>query len=695
MRVAVKIENEHQWDTVQVIEVHKGCEWNNNETHIDYDTSYTYILLSYEGIGIQRGSNNESDYDTITFDAYMASNFNPATDDDGEIEVATTNETQWFAVQLIEKARGLKWAGGQRSIDYADESTSFLQIRDVLRYGASASISNVVSFKDYLNFRLTNNPIKRKTPYDSVLPGNAENWQMVEDIERLKGRMWASGSPRLVFQGTDRCIGLDQGGMLQGRSYKKTMSMKQYLNYNKAYIKQLEEIEASKPTMGTPERAIFDVQDVFPEHLRLSKDLQIKPVVFDLKNELSSDYLIGDMVVKIANMLHDMIKGDCPLLNVIPLTHTRNKLRDKLYHALSAALTTDFFQNYYTEGGAKITKRLKGIVKGVIGKELTDKIFPVFCNKLSACYAKQETIVAFFGDKENLGEGLFENGATCFRRKNGGRGENAINGDFLDKNKRFQMLCLYSLEQQAFARVVVHFVGGRKVDIFNFYYQGGFKQNKRLFVEAYRRLFNLKKVTFVSGKTIEVPIYYNDDSLVISTDRTHTSTHKHKWVCPHCDSKAEPKTFQTRQRDYWRDLGCKESCLTLTSSERCYSCEDSFDRDDMQENYDGDLYCRSCYNEFYFRCTNCGDEARNDNAIGTSGGYCCTDCAGYCNDCGDGELNINLTDEGLCSDCHIEHFGICEECEGEYPRDELNADGLCNHCESKLEEMEEENEATA
>lgn len=693
MQTAVWVDNKHEWNALQAIEIHKGHRWNGGSTNVSYDENKRYIVLSGGGSGIMQGSFNSDDYTMLTFKEYMTINFRPSNTLDDHTVVHTPNDATWYTVQLIEASRGLPWQGGGSMID--KRGYNLIYIQGGLSHGNTGhSHVPYFTFEQYLAFRLTGKVIKPHIPFDSVLPNSLEGWRLIEDIEHLKGRRWSGGNQRVTYRPLC-CISIDKEAMTQGdvKYYKKAMSVKQYLNFNRAYVKQIEEIEASKPARGTPERVLFDVQEAFPEHLRLSKDIKRSPVVFDLKDNLSPEYHTTNMAMWCARKLSELLII-CPLLKGSAL---RIMLRNKLYPVLINAISEGFFDNYYQKNGSKITKKIKGIVKKIAGKELTDKIFPKFCGELAKCYLKQETLVAFMADKSNLGEGLLETGATCFRRRSG-KGENYMNGLFLDKNKRFQMLALYSVSSGSFARCIAHFIGGRKVELFNFYFQDSFTQNNKLFIEAFRRLFNLKKVTFKQEAAMELPIYYNNDSLVISANRAFGYTRAYRWACPYCSTKVLPSTFVTREAGYIKDLACSEDCLTVSAEDannsfECCCCEESFSRDDRWTNSDGDGYCDSCYHERYSHCVNCEAEVLQDDGIEVGGYHYCEGCAGSCRDCGENHINNDLYD-GLCDACYSEQNPTCAECGDEHDKANLE-DGICPDCEEKSKEGEEQNEAIA
>ena len=172
----------------------------------------------------------------------------------------------------------------------------------------------------------------------------------------------------------------------------------------------------------------------------------------------------------------------------------------------------------YTEKGAKITTELKKRLKHRINKKWMDIFYPDFCNEWVDLYEPRMEFRFFWGIKKDLGEGVYEQGDTCFRRG----GENEQSKDYLALNHRVRVLVLEDGgDSDTKARVIVHFIGGRRIILTNFYYKG-IKNDKEIFVEGIRRMFGLAEPLDYSQCTkseTKLPIYLNGDYIMIKAGR--------------------------------------------------------------------------------------------------------------------------------------------------------------------------------
>lgn len=122
---------------------------------------------------------------------------------------------------------------------------------------------------------------------------------------------------------------------------------------------------------------------------------------------------------------------------------------------------------------------------------------------------------------------------------------------------------------------------------------------------------------------------------------------------------------------------------------KCYDCSTEIDNEDFY-NADNKPICESCY-EYYFMCDGCNDTYHNDDV--NSGGDCCycNDCYHdrytECNDCGDYELNDDIScvrnrndrEVEVCDSCRGDYYW-CERCDEYVHEDNYQEDDLCHRC---------------
>jgi hypothetical protein len=236
--------------------------------------------------------------------------------------------------------------------------------------------------------------------------------------------------------------------------------------------------------------------------------------------------------------------------------------------------------SFYRPDGAKITKSLQTIVRKFKSKEETLEHFSVLGKHASELYEPDATYTVAFGDKTLLGEGTYEGRKTCF-----GEGQmNEHNKHFLSLYRRVGMLTISAKDPKsgtkAVARCIVYFAGNRNVFLFNFYYNG-IPQNKHLFIEAYRRIMKMDKVTWKDCESggFFLPVYRNTRSspsspvpaVHIYDARAKFPKLSRKFPCPFCR-----KEFLETEI-YWQDEGsqkygaCSRLCY-LRGAKRLAEC---------------------------------------------------------------------------------------------------------------------------
>lgn len=321
------------------------------------------------------------------------------------------------------------------------------------------------------------------------------------------------------------------------------------------------------------------------------------------------------------------------------LEETKRHIRDITLNTydIEIDLSGHEFQNYYRPDGAKITKTLTTLLRKQLNKEDVAERFASYGKRISELYTTGVSLVAYFGDKKKLGKGEYENKITCFSDGH----ENAICREFLVRYKRAAVLCLESAEGKAAGRgrCLVFFAGGRNITMTNFYYHG-LTQNKLYFIEAIRRLFNLKQVIYRKNSKFFLPIYLNKDSVHVYDARSQRQYLGRKLPCPNCGKVVEEEHFYYRQEGDIQILGCSEKCAIKHSKVmgECNLCEAIVNPAQMV-GFEGKLYCKECWNKNTYACGKCGNRYMGEPTVTKDKEIRCPNCyknSGYqCKGCGD------------------------------------------------------------
>lgn len=144
----------------------------------------------------------------------------------------------------------------------------------------------------------------------------------------------------------------------------------------------------------------------------------------------------------------------------------------------------------------------------------------------------------------------------------------------------------------------------------------------------------------------------------------------------------------------------------------CRNCGCVVNEDDALYDEDGNLYCRSCWNEIFAECEQCGRVHRRYDMWETeNGGYVCNHCfrESYhlCTCCNRAvhydDAVVDVYEDIWCSRCANRHLVYCDNCDEYYPghmvrifdRDS-SFRNLCDDCYAvAMEELTEEVEANA
>lgn len=355
------------------------------------------------------------------------------------------------------------------------------------------------------------------------------------------------------------------------------------------------------------------------------------------------------------------------------------------------------FSNYYLDGNVnnpKITKPIKKILLKYFPekKDLINEKYPRICHEIASLYHPTMKLKSFWGDKSLLGEGVYEPYTTCF----GKDGCNHTSRKFIEGINRVKTLVIVLKETLDFfplkrrsktSRCLAYFAGDRSVYLTNFYYQG-IPQNKRIFVEALRRILGLVKVSWKEDSFPLEMIYLNHDCIRVKTDgieKREGIKYPSHVNCPVCTDKVPFKQirYETQGNNYL--IGCSDECLGEDKI-TCDSCGDCIDEDDRYSSPNGDgIYCQSCYSDLYSYCEHCGNDVDKNYMVGDY----CQDCAYSCSDCGDEVLKdkfFEFEGEFYCEHCYTEKVGVCEICSSDVKRNDLkefDGDNYCEDCYEK------------
>lgn len=357
-----------------------------------------------------------------------------------------------------------------------------------------------------------------------------------------------------------------------------------------------------------------------------------------------------------------------------------NRIKDLIrnHYGLNLNIGGNDWSRYYRkEDGAKVTKTLTGILRKAVTKQMVERNFPKFAKDVAELYHPVTTLRAYFGDKSELGEGLYEPGATCIAKGHGNQGTKFFVGAW----KRTQMLCLEHANGHGTgrARCIAYFPGGRNVFLTNFYYNG-LQQNRLLFVEAVRRLFKFDKVIWKTNETFFLPIYRNGECIHVHPERF--SDHldkKRKLPCPHCGKMVPEADYYYSENGHTRLMGCSKDCALEASGmlKICPFCDSRVNRDQMHRFRTDTWICGPCYTNYTHQCSRCGgrytEEEGDDTEDGAFRCYPCLEKTPHCHICAKKfASNVCQTNDRdshgkyryLCHACLERHKRMCNKCNG-------------------------------
>jgi len=263
--------------------------------------------------------------------------------------------------------------------------------------------------------------------------------------------------------------------------------------------------------------------------------------------------------------------------------------------------TDNFYSKDKSGRNSKITTQIKKELYKIAkdngsDKKIVDRNYDKLALKISKLYSSAYKLKAYWGDKNLLGEGVYEPHPTCL----GDHGEYKDCKKFLTTNKRFQVLVLENTigDKKGRGRCITYLPGKRNIILFNFY-QFRMELVPRVWVEAIRRLFNLEKVKFgtIDSEDLNIPVYQNEDAIRIYDVKSRIIKYGVNRIfnCPYCLKPTEYKNLIEGESDDYL-VACKK-CFPDYQYYECYDCGESKHRKDMIETNDGVLFCVDCVGE--------------------------------------------------------------------------------------------------
>jgi hypothetical protein len=192
---------------------------------------------------------------------------------------------------------------------------------------------------------------------------------------------------------------------------------------------------------------------------------------------------------------------------------------------------------------------------------------------------------------------------------------------------------------------------------------------------AYPKNFKLIKL----ARMISTIIGYNYNEVSLSNNETKGGL---LWINGSNHYVISPNNFD---QDY------PDTIDLHLSLHNCSSCGKSLDElDDYRcYSYEGESFCKTCFDETFCQCERCGETVYNDDAIYYDYIPYCDYCYDHlyttCDYCGytcyrDDIHYIDDDDLSYCGECFHHNFHECEECDNIYPIDKMIIDEYGTNC---------------
>ena len=122
----------------------------------------------------------------------------------------------------------------------------------------------------------------------------------------------------------------------------------------------------------------------------------------------------------------------------------------------------------------------------------------------------------------------------------------------------------------------------------------------------------------------------------------------------------------------------------------CRECGEAIHSDEEVYWYNGEPYCKYCFESYFFYCEECGHAHPQGDAFSVDDMFLCEDCFNehyfYCDQCGEPfplEDGYSVDGEMYCEECFDENFSYCVVCDRHYPSEYVHSfdgEGYCERC---------------
>lgn len=298
------------------------------------------------------------------------------------------------------------------------------------------------------------------------------------------------------------------------------------------------------------------------------------------------------------------------------------------------------------------------------------------CNTITTAITKAgelgDYIFKIETNKKLIGEGVYENYATCFSRT----GINAKSKRFCQVHDRLVFLTWQNVhDAEKKGRCLVWHDGKKVIYMFNHYYKNN-NLSQDYIAEAYLKLWNQDTTQFKiverkktdSSLSPKLPIYLNSGGVrirpkTVSLEACNNLKLNRIYYCPDCRRKHNAADYPHTVSGNTHHIGCCKAAL------QCSVCDDELDETEIHY-YGEDAYCETCFYERFSYCEECGEGVGNEDMvlIVDKDIWVCQSCAdryyNQCDRCGNynSEDTAAVDNNAWCLDCVEIHADFCDRC---------------------------------
>lgn len=204
-------------------------------------------------------------------------------------------------------------------------------------------------------------------------------------------------------------------------------------------------------------------------------------------------------------------------------------------------------------------------------------------------------------------------------------------------------------------------------------------------VRALRLLFGMSEEVRFAYSNIDLPIYLNNDGLIIYEKGTYSISDEVieeageiKSECMECGAVVRiTDLYRSDVEWYYGDkkvkglIVCEDCIYKIENSTICAGCEGIYYIDDMYH-YSGDEYfCVECFNERFEYCCVCNEfDWRENMIVDRYGNWLCSDCVDehrrQCDVCGEYVYPEDVRIYEVLTYNYIDDKYVCDKCEKDY-----------------------------